>query len=81
MKNKIEKSEKTICFSREKILPCQNKEQNFDFSGETAVKIAASERHWRLPSSPIVEKKLWFPYVNSNVILPAVFRLQRENEE
>ena len=57
MKTKIEKSEKTICFSREKFSEQINEEQNFDFSGETAVKIAATEGYWRLPSQPIVGKK------------------------
>ena len=33
----------------------------------TRIKIAASEAPWRLPSPPIVEKNMWFPYVNSKV--------------
>ena len=32
---------------------------------KTRTKLAASEGTWRLPSSPIVEKKCAFPYVNS----------------
>ena len=38
MKNKIEKSEKTICFSREKFSESQNDKQNVDFSGKTRMK-------------------------------------------
>ena len=34
---------------------------------KTAARIAAYEEYWRLPSSPIVEKNMWFPYVNSKV--------------
>ena len=34
---------------------------------KTAARIAATGATWRLPSSPIVEKKLWIPYVNSKV--------------
>ena len=33
---------------------------------KTRERIAATEQYWRLPSSPIVEKNMWFPYVNSN---------------
>ena len=38
MKNKIEKSEKTICFSREKIFPRLKQEGFFDTTGETRMK-------------------------------------------
>ena len=31
---------------------------------KSRMKIAAPERHWRLPSSPIVEKNMWFSYIN-----------------
>ena len=31
---------------------------------KTRTKLAASGRHWRLRSSPIVEKNMWFSYVN-----------------
>ena len=34
---------------------------------KTAARIAASEATWRLPSSPIVEKNMWFSYVNWKV--------------
>ena len=50
-------SAKTICFSKEKFLPYQNQDINFDFSGKSRMKMIASERHWRLPSSPIVRPK------------------------
>ena len=38
MKNKIEKSEKNICFSREKFSESQNDKQNFATSGKTRMK-------------------------------------------
>ena len=33
-----------------------------EFSGKTQMKRAASEKHWELPSPPIMEKNMWFPY-------------------
>ena len=39
MKNKIEKSEKTMCFSREKFSERLNEELIFDFSGKTRMKM------------------------------------------
>ena len=56
MKTKIEKSEKTICFSNEKFLERLKQYINFDTSGKPAVKIGDTEQYWRLPSSPIVKK-------------------------
>ena len=50
------------------ILPLQmfgNTKMNTLFQ-TTRTKLAASEGTWRLPSSPIVENNLCFPYVNSN---------------
>ena len=38
MKNKIEKSEKTICFSRENFFPRLKQEGFFDTSGKTRMK-------------------------------------------
>ena len=64
MKTKIERGEKTICFSNEKFLERLNHYINFDFSGKSRMKIIASEGHWRLPSSPIVKKNMCCPYVN-----------------
>ena len=43
MKTKIEKSEKTICFSRENFLERLKQYINFDTSGKPAVKIADTE--------------------------------------
>ena len=63
MKTKIEKSEKTICFSREKFFERLNRDLKFDTSGKPAVKIADTERHWRLPSPPIVGKNMCIFYV------------------
>ena len=47
-------SAKTICFSDKNLWPYQKQDINVDFSGKSRMKIIASERHWRLPSSPIV---------------------------
>ena len=58
MKTKIEKGEKTICFSREKFLERLKHYINFDTSGKPAVKLAAPEAGWGLPSPPIVGKNL-----------------------
>ena len=37
------------------------------FPNDQTPKLAATERDWRLPSSPTVEKNMWFSYVNSTV--------------
>ena len=57
MNTKIEKSEKTICFSNEKFLERLKQYINFDTSGKPRVKLTAPEEYWELPSPPIVGKK------------------------
>ena len=76
MKTKIEKNEKTICFSKEKFSPYQKQDIKFDTSGEPAAKIADTDPTWGLPSPPIVRKK-------HAISLCKCFEklLQRENED